>query len=250
MTSLWLAIQLLTIAPVPRNQPFDARLAGQSLAWYPVVGAAIGGVVGAVWLGLAWLGLPPLVVGAAALMVSLTVTGCLHLDGLLDACDGLLVEGSGERRLTVMRDSRIGSYAFAGGVCVVLIKVGALAALPSNLAMIILVTVLALSRCAMVAAVVIVPPGRDNGLAANLAAHAGRRHVALALGSAIGLAVLLLGAVGLAWAGLAAVTTWLSVRWMLTRVPGMTGDTLGALNEIVEATLLVVAVWPGWWSVT
>ncbi|PZF79116.1 adenosylcobinamide-GDP ribazoletransferase, partial [Jiangella anatolica] len=116
------AVAFLTRLPVG-SSPAPLDRAG---AWFPLVGL----LVGSVGLGVWWVadGLAgPLVAAVAAVLATVIVTGALHEDGLADTADGLWGGSTRERRLEIMRDSRLGTYgalALAGDL---LLRVAVLA---------------------------------------------------------------------------------------------------------------------------
>lgn len=237
MRSFFAALGFLTRVPVPAWAFTDAEATKASLAWYPVVGLLLGGVL---W-GLAWIGsaLPPLLLAALLLLVWTGLTGALHLDGLADSADAWVGGlGDRERTLAIMKDPRSGPMGVTAVVLVLLVKFAALASLPLAHATLWLVPMLA--RTAITAAFLWTPYVRSQGLGSALT-HAPR------------LACI---AVVLAVVVVAACTGWHGVRALLAvsvvfacwrhacmhRLGGMTGDTLGALIELVEAAVLVVLV--------
>ncbi|WIG59401.1 MAG: Cobalamin synthase [Ktedonobacterales bacterium] len=256
---LALALQFLMILPV-RSKRANTTLDGPpemaaALPWFPVVGALLGGL-----LALTDWALTPLfaanVRNVALLALAALLTGMLHLDGFIDCCDGLLGTRTIERRLEILRDSRVGAYGVIGGVLLVLAQFAALGALPASMRLFALVAALLLGRWAMVYAVVAYPYARATGAGAGF--HAGGRHLALAtLATLATLALLasaslllpggwwtpshfaLAGAVALV--ALVVALGW--ARWASHRLGGgLTGDTYGALNELV--TLAVLALLP------
>ncbi|MSQ43748.1 MAG: hypothetical protein EXR45_06010 [Chloroflexi bacterium] len=116
VTSLALAIQFLTVIPIPGRLVWTHPATvdfGRALAFFPVVGL----LIGAGGLALDTIFRPVLGVSTSSALVTLyfvVITGALHLDGFLDTCDGVFLSRK-ERRLDAMRDSRLGSYAVAGG---------------------------------------------------------------------------------------------------------------------------------------
>ena len=98
----------------------------RTLSWFPLVGVAVGAVVGAAWwlAGRVW---PAAVAAVVAVAVDAAVTGCLHLDGLADAADGLLPAVSRERRLEIMADPRVGAFGAVALVLVLSLRAAALA---------------------------------------------------------------------------------------------------------------------------
>lgn len=243
MRSLWLAVQFLTIVPVRVSGPVTPADRGWALAWYPLVGAALGLVAGGAALGLRLTGAPEAVAAAVALALGIGLTGGLHFDGLIDTCDGAFSQRPPAERLAIMRDPRAGSFGVAGGICILLVKEAALTTVPAERLVAGMVAALALSRAVMASAAVLAPYGRPDGLGARMTSSAGRRQLVLAWLAALAVTVLAGGPIGLVWIALAAAVGWAAARWLLTRLPGLTGDTYGALNELVEATILAAAAW-------
>jgi len=123
-----LAVTFLTRLPLPvRGEVTPADLRA-SLGWYPFIGL----VMGALGWGVYWAGklvFPPAVVAALVIILLEMCTGALHLDGLMDTCDGMGSNASRERALAIMKDSRVGAMGVFGAVAVLLLKVTALASL-------------------------------------------------------------------------------------------------------------------------
>jgi adenosylcobinamide-GDP ribazoletransferase len=211
------------------------------------VGLVLGGILAVGAIGLVAL-LPASVVAALLLAGSVLLTGGLHLDGLMDTCDGVFCVRSPEQRLAIMRDSHVGAFGVLGAACLLLIKFAALSALLAGDRRLLLGGVLLapmLSRWAMVLAAVAFPYGRTGEtLGSSFQRAVGRVQLAIATIGA-GLLIVLLGMalhLGVrgpaAFAG-AAGLTYLVARFALSRLPGLTGDVYGAINEVVEAMVLV-----------
>ncbi len=248
MISLAVALSFLTILPVPARTWRSRTLVGHALSWFPFVGLVLGGMLALAALGLGTV-LPPAVVAALVLTLGVLLTGGLHLDGLIDSCDGLFCVRSPEQRLAIMRDSHTGAFGVLGAVCLLLIKFAALFALVAGDQRLVLgglVLAPVLSRWAMVIAAVGFPYGRPGpSLGSSFHEGAGRFQLAAASLSAL-LVVMLVSStlqIGL-WMGLAtlvstAMLTVLLARFALRRLPGLTGDIYGATNEVIEAVVLV-----------
>ena len=211
-----------------------------TFAWFPLVGAVLGLVVGVVWWITARHG-APMLAGAVALVVDLALTGLLHVDGLADAGDGLLAPMSRERRLAVMADPAIGAFGAVSVIAVLLVRLAAFAS--ARPAPFIVAALWCASRTAMVLITQVLPYAREGGI---VGAFLGRRHrVVLTASTVIGLA----GSVALgARCGLhgvlsvlgallgAALVAALAAR----RLGGYTGDVLGASGVVGETLGLVV----------
>ena len=233
------AVQFLTRLPLPWT--LNPRGAKASWAW-PLAGAVVGALA-AVGASLALgAGLPPNVAAALALSVQAGATGGLHEDGLSDSADGLWGGHTPERRLEIMKDSRIGSYGALALVLGVLIRWSALSALfAAGSVWGPLLALGALSRWPLLAMLWALPPAREGGLSRLI----GRPGTAtLALGGAMALLLGLLAAGAQAVPAALAVLA-VTVLWSLLvrgRLGGQTGDTCGAAQQLAEiAALLTLA---------
>lgn len=115
MSPFWLAWTFLTIFPGPGAGPATMTQFVRSRIWYPTVGAALGLTWCAVAFGSRALGASEAVVAVAVLAAMLLSTGFLHLDGLLDSADALLVPKDPVDRLRILKDVHMGSFAFGAG---------------------------------------------------------------------------------------------------------------------------------------
>jgi adenosylcobinamide-GDP ribazoletransferase len=244
------AVRFLTILPVPGRWGADPDDLAGSLPWFPVVGLGLGAVAAAAAWAIAPL-MPPLLAAAAMVVLLMSFSGCLHLDGLADAADGLLSSRPRDEMLEIMKDSHVGVMGVVAIVVVVLVKFAALASLaartpPEGAALWCAMFLMPLAgRCAMVVHVAVLPYARSDGLAAVFY----RRRPRLAAGWA---AAALAGAAWavLQWRGVALWTACLAATFLLAvyvarKIGGATGDTLGAVCELVESVpALTLAVWP------
>jgi adenosylcobinamide-GDP ribazoletransferase len=223
-----------------------------ALRWFPVVGVLLGLALGALWreASLAWAA------GVAAALVvaaDLAITGLLHLDGLVDAADGLLPHMPRDRRLAVMRQPDAGAFGVGVAVAVLLARWAALTSLrPSPL---LLGALWCFSRAAMAATAAALPYARtEGGIASAFRGDnaAADRRSAVSSGSVVATgAVAVLAAVALAswWSvpagpaavGAALVAFALVLALALRRVGGFTGDVLGAAGMVAESVGLLVA---------
>jgi len=210
---------------------------------FPVAGALIG-IIGAVVYALAVrAGLPPWPSAVLAVAVTLLATGCLHEDGLADTVDGFGGGETRQRKLEIMRDSRIGTYGVCAVTLSIVIRTAALAALAEPRAVMwALLASHAAARATMAAFMYFVPPARQDGLSFV----AGRPSYERAAVAAILGFVLLIAGIGFGRSVAAlvllaivmAVMAWLSV----VEIDGQTGDVLGAVEQISEIAVLLVAL--------
>jgi adenosylcobinamide-GDP ribazoletransferase len=209
----------------------------RALRWFPVIGAAIGSLMGAIW----WLGqeaFPPLLAAVLVVIADMAVTGMLHVDGLADAADGLLPHATPARRLEIMRAADVGAFGVGVVAVVLLARVAALASRPADVAL--LASVWCISR-----SVAAVTPAwfryvRSAGLAsAFLGAPA--RWPALAIVPATALAVVGIGWPGLVVSAITVASALAVVAFSRVRIGGFTGDVLGAAIVVGETMGLVAA---------
>jgi len=226
----------LTRLPVP---PGEYRLQ-ETVGWLPVVGLVLGGILAVVDLGLRALAIDPLVVSTVLVVLLLALSGALHADGLMDTCDAVFGHASPERRLEIMRDPRAGAFGVVGLVCVVALKIAAVAALPAAIRPQLLLLAPVLGRWSIVLLARVYPYGRASGLGAPLKQAATSR--ALVLASLVPLAgCAAFGPVGIVCGLLAAIVALGLGRWLMGLLPGLTGDCYGAACEVVEATVWLSA---------
>lgn len=238
MASLILAVRFLTIVPVPGREATGPGALGQAAWWFPVVGLGLGVALGAVDRVVGRL-FPPLLAALLVVSVWKVATGGIHLDGLADCLDGL--GGSDvERRLAIMRDSRIGVFGAAGLVLGFLTALSALAELPPSVragTLLLAPVVGRLSPLLVGAWFAAATPQEGAGadFLRALSRWAGPAHLALAAG----LAALLFGPAGLVVVAvaLAGVFGWSGL--LAWRLGGVTGDVLGAGVELAELGVLL-----------
>ena len=234
------ALGFLTILPVAPRDP-AAGLA-HARAWFPAVGLLLGALLAALDAGLRALQLPPLPTGALLVAAFAALTRGLHLDGFMDSCDALLGGYDRERRLEILRDPHVGAFAVAGVACLLLVKFAALAALPEATRARVLLLFPCLARTAILLVMEWFPYLRRAGLGTPLLQHRGRFSLWCGLPVAVAAAVILTGLPGLALAMLAGAVAWAAGAWATRLLGGVTGDIYGAVNETVEAGVLVLAV--------
>ena len=269
---LLVALSFLTLLPVGVSEPTDAEIS-RSRGWYPIVGLLYGLIL--VLLVVALQGLlgifPWSLLSAALLVTTLAVLNrFLHLDGLMDFCDAMWGGRTVERRLEIMRDSSVGSFAVAGAACVLLVKCGAISSpllwsvaglsasgwfsysaleehsqpLWSGSGLSALLLFPMVSRWTMALLLTVFPYGRQQGIGTAFAA--GSRPLmstGLAFLSVAAAAWLLLGLSGVIVLIASSVLALLLAAWATRRLGGgLTGDCYGATNEIIEAFALTLLV--------
>jgi adenosylcobinamide-GDP ribazoletransferase len=241
VTDLRVALAFLTILPVGQT---ETQQPGRSFAYFPLVGLLIGLLLAAVAAGLG----PSLGADAAAfgvLVAWVVITGGLHLDGLGDACDGLLASVEPARRLEIMKDPRTGSWAVIGLVLVLLGKWVLLQDLPA----VSLIAIPVTGRWVMVLVAYAFPYARSGGLGGYFRQGLGRWQALIASLTTIivlaGLAAIIQALLLLALL-LMPLIMGLVGMWASRRLGGgLTGDVYGALCELTElmSLFLLQVLW-------
>jgi len=212
---------------------------GRTVRAFPLIGALLGIAAGLAFAIATGLGLPVLVAGVIAIALLALATGALHEDGLADMADGFGGGHNAEKKLAIMRDSRIGAYGVITLVLVLAAKVGALAELADiGVVMSSLICAAAASRAAMPAMMRWLEPARSDGLGAA-AGRPAAEHVWTGIVIAAILCVLLLtwsGVVAMLIAALSAMAVGVLAR---RQIGGHTGDVLGATQQISELIFLL-----------
>jgi adenosylcobinamide-GDP ribazoletransferase len=237
MLPLLIALQFLTSLPIRLPAMPTPEQQGRSLLYYPVVGLLLGALLCLVALMLD--GAPPPLQAALLLTLWVALTGALHLDGLADSADAWLGGfGDRERTLEIMKDPRSGPVAVVALVLLLLLRFTALLALLQAQQYSALLLAPLLGRAALLALFLCTPYVRSNGLGHVLATNLPRTWAQGTL-LLVAIGCLLFGSNGLIALSLAAVTFLLARRAMLRRLGGTTGDTAGALLELVECAVLM-----------
>ncbi|MGH8983147.1 MAG: adenosylcobinamide-GDP ribazoletransferase [Acidimicrobiia bacterium] len=226
------AITLLTVfgrstAPTPR-----------AWAWFPIVGAAIGALLGGVWW-LADQAFPPLVAAALVVGADLAITGMLHVDGLADAADGLLCHAETSERLRIMRTADVGAFGVSVVGAVMVLEVAALASQPVSV--VLLVALWCAARTTTVAAAAFMRYVREEGMATLMLSRPALAWPLVALLPVGVIAGFAEGVRGVAAVAAVVVAGAAVLALAQRRIGGFTGDVLGAAIVAGQAVGLVVA---------
>ncbi len=248
------AIGFLTIVPVGSRSSSDSKDLSTAKSWFGVVGLLLGAALAladlllSVGFGLSGDdgGQSPLNAAlplTATLLVGLLVvlTRALHLDGFMDCCDGLFGSSDRKRRLEIMRDPRVGAFAVVGVVVLLMLKVTAIIALPQSSRVWVLLVFPCVSRCSMFLAMESFNYVRPWGTGTAFVRPASMRQ-RLAVGLVVLTVSVLFGGLG----GIVLLAVGCSVALVIGQcakrlLGGLTGDVYGAINEIAEVLVLVVA---------
>jgi adenosylcobinamide-GDP ribazoletransferase len=243
---IFVAAQFLTVFPPVIKRIFTPKEMGRAVGFFPLVGLGLGALL----FGLNHIiGLVFSATVQTALVLTFWVlfTGALHLDGFLDSLDGLLGGFTPEKRLEIMHDERVGAFGMAGGVLLLLLKFVTLEMVITNQSAIIgLLLVPTLGRWALTVAIFVFPYARAKGLGRDIKDYTTWREIIIATLIAGFVAWFTMQWNGLIILGVVAGLIWIIGRYILKRIPGMTGDNYGAICELIEVVVLLFLVvrWP------
>ncbi len=234
------AVQFLTRLPTPALRGFEPDWITRSARYFPLVGLLVGGLSAAVLLGASqvWDGWVPAIL---ALGAGFLLTGGFHEDGLADTADGLGGGQTRERRLEIMKDSRVGTYGVLALVVVLGAKAATLATLTPLNAALALLAAHGVGRVAAVTAMAALPHVSDRADAKYKPAPDGVKPAEVLVAAVLGLWPLLLvpptaALVGLALAAALAIALALVARRL---IGGYVGDVLGGIEQVAELGALL-----------
>ncbi len=236
-----IAIQFLTIIPLPFSFKCEEKDLGRSMSFFPLAGLTLGAVLVAIDYILSRF-LPREIVDLLLVAVLAIITGALHLDGLADVCDGLAARGGRERFLSVMKDSRTGAAGAIGLILALILKYEALLHIPPDMKRYALFCFPMLARFAQVQMTVGASKARNDGLGSSFIVGAGWHQLLSAVITAIAFSFVLFGITGL-WLFIAAyLSTWGIKAWFHRKLGGITGDIIGFSSELNEILCLLILV--------
>ncbi len=248
LNSLLAALTFYTCFPVSSRLQLDfTRIA----RWAPVIGLLLGGGLALIDWGLDWLQMPILVRSSLTIVLWIWWTGGLHLDGAMDAADGLAVQDP-DRRLIVMSDSVTGAFGAMVAVVIILLKTCALSAIATDRSWVLLLAA-GWSRWGQVLTIAIYPYLKAEGKGAfhrkgmNLPNDIllGLFFLLVVTGCQIYLQPLnwmIISLRSIASCGIAVLVGYYFHR----RLGGHTGDTYGAVVEWTETFILCLCTIPVW----
>ena len=226
----------MTIVPLGKSREFHPR---RMVAYFPLVGLLVGAALSFLDQVFLRLWSPP-VAGMLDVLFLIAVTGAFHLDGLGDTADGLYGRRSREAALAIMKDSRIGVMGLIAIVCCLAVKWAGISGLQQHRPLL-LMLVPAYSRSAIIFGMRFLPYGRSEG---------GTGHHFFAqkpsATSFVGVLIPLALSVLLGWRGLLLFAGFIILLsailyYYKRKINGITGDMLGAMTEMIEAALFLIA---------
>jgi len=240
MTHLLIALQFLTILPIKIRHELKKSDFGKALLYFPFAGLLLGLALSLVSFLSAFL--PELIRAAIILIVSIVITGGIHLDGFADTCDGFYGTKSKEKVLEIMKDSRIGVMGVAGLICLLLLKFALIAEMPNTILWRALILMTVFARWIQVLACYKSNYVRKEGKAKYFIAYNSRNELLIGGIFTIILFLLLMGMAGLMLFVISLVPVLLFIKYSNKKIGGMTGDTIGAVSEIAESYVLFLTL--------
>jgi adenosylcobinamide-GDP ribazoletransferase len=242
LRAFFAGLMFLTRVPVPAWVGHDDTLLARSTPYFPLIGALVGGMGAATYVVARHLWAPT-VAAVLAVIATVWLTGAFHEDALADAFDGFGGGWGTEKILLIMKDSRIGSYGATALALVLLLRVATLAGMGDALVPRALVAGHVLGRWSSLPLIWHYPYVREQSATSKpFAASVTTERLGIGTALMIGLVVAALGLV--AWVPIlvAMAVSTLAGRYFRMHIGGITGDCLGAANQVVEvATYLTIA---------
>ena len=252
MKEFLIALQFLTRIKLVQQETWDSKEFGGSVPYFTAVGLIIGILSALVYVFLA----PYFGVMTTSLLVVVfhfLLTGGLHADGFMDTCDGLFSGRDRERKLEIMKDSRVGSNGVVGFVFLVLLKWQILAVINPIEAPLVLVFLSTISKAGLTRSVCSYPYARPEGMGKAFAQYApeNSNRIAWMTLSVLMLPFLYMGLkidslfivlVPLIMIGIGMGTNVVLNRYIVKHLGGVTGDTYGFVSECTELVFLFASV--------
>ncbi len=237
------ALQFLTIIPVKLKGGVSEDEMPSSAAWFPAVGLIVGILLAFAYEALSRI-FPVPVVCAFVLTLSEAVTGGLHIDGFIDTMDGIASGADRKRMLEIMHEGRPGALGLASVILLFLSKYSLLLSLPEGTAGISLVAMSVMSRASFVASAVFYPYAREGseGLGKVFIGKVKQPAAVIAAVTLLAVVIFIFRARALILLPAVAAAFIACNLYFSKKLGGVTGDTIGAVGEVLEVIVLAIAV--------
>ena len=238
MTPLLLSFMFLTVLPVRVKPPLTGKDYTLSLIFFPITGLFIGALLSGLNILLLYCFKGVLIDAILVLFLTL-VTGALHMDGLSDTFDGMMSGKKREEALNIMKDSHIGAMGVISIIFAILLTVLLFNSIPAHLKTACLLTIPMISRWNMVFVISLFSYARSEGKAKPF--FDGRKGGVLFISSLVTfvLSYLIFGIPAIALIIISGCVSYLFSMAVAGKLGGITGDTIGAVNEISKITMLI-----------
>lgn len=231
------AIQFLTVLPVGKNK-FDESSLPRAARYFPAAGLLLGLILAALYFIFSALKLNILATSTVIVVSLVALTGGLHMDGLSDTFDGLLSSKGKEEMLAIMRDPHTGAMGTIAIISAMLLKIVFLFSLPPAQVPASLILMCSISRGALVPLMLVFPYARSEGKGKVFIAGMNRKIVYASVALSFIIALVFGKTRGILIMAAAFLAAYLFSVFISKKIGGITGDTLGAANEISEIAIL------------
>ena len=241
MNSFLIGLQFLTRLNIVKQSVWTEQSFGESVKYFPAVGAVIG-IISAAVVGAVNLLELPLMTGAVGFATLIILTGGIHCDGLMDSADGLFSGREREKILAIMKDSRAGSFGVVAMILVAVIEVSTLAELARLSTWQLCAAIYSapiIGRLMMVVTIGAFPYARESGMGKAFAQFTTRRTIIFAALEAIILLLPLKSLNATAAIMIALIVTWRFGTFAVNKIGGVTGDIYGAVTTLAEMFALM-----------
>lgn len=234
----YLALSFFTRIPVPKTMEYSATLLNQANRYFSLVGLFIGLILAVTFVVFNYF-FPANISILLTMVVSLLLTGAFHEDGLADMADGIGGAFSQDKRLQIMKDSRIGTYGAVTLFMALLLKFIALVELAeyeSNHLLWAIILASALSRAVAGSLISSLPYVTDSSQSKSKPLAQSQTTPELLILLAVGITPLFFYSINIIFTLVLvmALFRWLFKKWLLAKISGFTGDCLGAAQQISE----------------
>lgn len=245
MRSFLLALQFLTIIPITNKKVIENDKLSFATIYFPLVGLVLGLILVGINHLLSSLYLEQLLINVILIVSLIILTGGLHLDGLADTFDALSSRKDKPEMLKIMRDSHIGTMGVLSLIIIILIKLSVLFSLNVAIKNVSLIMMCVLSRYSLVFSMFLFPYARQEGKAKVFIEGMNLKIILLATIITLICSIILLKLKGLIVFILAVFFAFLLGKFITKKIGGVTGDILGAINELAEVFILltILVLW-------
>lgn len=229
----FVAQMFLTRLPAPVKLQWSESELAHSTPWFALVGVVVGSIAALAW----WVGVnfwSPLIGAVFAVSASVLATGAFHEDGLADSADGLGGAFDIEKKLIIMRDSRIGTYGSVALILTIIAKIGAISLLSPDAAIAVLIGAHMLGRWTSVPLIKFNNYVREQGTGKPFASMVSGANVFWSSALAMACSVLCFRTGALLVIPGILIFLWLAQWYVRKKLGGITGDILGAINSLTE----------------
>lgn len=238
ITGFLIALQFLTVIPIQIKELNNSKISW-STVYFPVIGLILGAILATANRLFIYLGFNYFLSDTVVIILLIILTAGLHLDGLSDTVDGFSSGKGKERILEIMRDSHIGAMGVISLISIILLKLAFLYSVSIEIKSQAIILMCLVSRWSLVLNMFIFPYARQEGKAKAFMENKNRKTIILATLITLLCSLSLAGIKGLLLLGIIIISTYLMGRFVTRKIGGITGDTLGATNEINETITLI-----------